>query len=65
MSKERKNHLEEEFEKHYSSGRGAWTNAWSPTWEDTTPPESSYFGNPWEDFSAEEGYGDPDKEETS
>jgi hypothetical protein len=34
MSERKKTHLEEEFDKHYSSKRGAWTNAWSPTWED-------------------------------
>ena len=65
MTEDRKSHLEEEFDKHYSSKRGAWTNAWSPTWEDTTPPESSYFGNPWEDFSAEdETYSAPGQDET-
>ena len=51
--RERMNHLEEEFDKHFSSARGAWTNAWSPTWEDAMPPESSHFGKPWEDFSKE------------
>ncbi len=37
MSTDKKTPLEEEFEKHYSSEKGAWTNAWSPTWEDTDP----------------------------
>lgn len=51
MSTRRKSSLEEEFEKHFSPEKGAWTNAWSPTWEDSAPPESSHFVSPWEDFS--------------
>ena len=66
MSTHSKSPLEEEFEKHYSSEKGAWTNAWSPSWEDTTPPESTYFGTPWEDFPAETDFSAaPDQEEAS
>jgi hypothetical protein len=52
MSTHSKSPLEEEFEKYFSSEKGAWTNAWSPSWEDTAPLESTYFGNPWEDSPA-------------
>lgn len=66
MSTYSKSPLEEEFEKHYSSEKGAWTNAWSPSWEDTAPPESTYFGNPWEDFSMEDDtYTAPDQDMAS
>jgi hypothetical protein len=66
MSEKRKTPLEEEFEKHYSSEKGPWTNAWSPTWEDTMPLEALRFGAPEEDFPEESGFSaKPDEEESA
>jgi hypothetical protein len=37
MSAKKKIPLEGEFEGDLPSEKGVWTNAWSPSWEDTSP----------------------------
>lgn len=65
MSTHRKSSLEEEYEKHFSTEKGAWTNAWSPTWEDPAPLESSHVGRSSEEFPAEEGFSAAQDQEES
>ena len=53
MGANKKSPLEEEFEKYFSSEKGAWMNAWSPTWEDTSPSVAVSFDFPGEDSPEE------------
>jgi hypothetical protein len=53
MSAKKKSNPEGEFEEHLSSEKGAWTNAWSPTWEDASPSIAVSFDDLGDDLPEE------------